>query len=293
MNHRMRRIVETLACERRYGIADAKGAEYSGKGSTYKETGADTLANFKNVAERIGGTPEQVLMTYLLKHIDSINTAVREAGTLKPPFIDKGPCVIYAAGEGIVSRLDDARNYLDLLECLLIDNGHIEEQTDEQGELYKQIGVGAAESAVRIDDGGLKPHQHDRGPKIGYGENIPIDSSDANLDPAGISLNEYNERAMRGDFDCEGKGIVPAPWPALEPVTVAEMNEARSMAAPWAELTLEEKVREHETGQIKGHDGVWRPRAAPEGTKIVPPLCWGGSDQENPDVKYGETGELT
>lgn len=162
MNHRMRRIVETLACERRYGIADAKGAEYSGKGSTYKETGADTLANFKNVAERIGGTPEQVLMTYLLKHIDSINTAVREAAQHNPAYVvfNRDPKTVYAGGEGIVSRLDDARNYLDLLECLLIDNGHIEPQTDGQGELYKQIGVGAAKSAERLDAPGLKPGQY-------------------------------------------------------------------------------------------------------------------------------------
>lgn len=123
MNHKQRRIVETLACERRYKIADAKGAEYSGAGQTYKETGADTLANFKAVGERVGTTPEQALMVYLLKHIDSINTTVREAGD--PFYSSVGQELIYAKGEGIVSRLDDARNYLDLLECLLIDNGHI------------------------------------------------------------------------------------------------------------------------------------------------------------------------
>lgn len=141
MNHRMRRIVETLACERRYGIADAKGAEYSGAGKTYQETGADTLRNFKAVSERIGGTPEQVLLTYLLKHMDSITTTVREAAD--DFYSEVGQALIYAKGEGIVSRLDDARNYLDLLECLLIDNGHIEPAVDEQGELYTQIGVGA------------------------------------------------------------------------------------------------------------------------------------------------------
>lgn len=126
MNHKARRIIEQLACERRYGIADEKGAEYSGAGSTYKETGADTLHNFKSVAERTGVTPEQTLMTYLLKHMDSINTAVKEAAQYNQPYKDTfSPRHAYAKGEGIVSRLDDARNYLDLLECLLVDLSHI------------------------------------------------------------------------------------------------------------------------------------------------------------------------
>lgn len=136
MNHKQRRIVETLACERRYGIADAKGAEYSGAGQTYKETGADTLANFKAVGERVGTTPEQALMVYLLKHIDSINTTVREAGD--PFYSSVGQELIYAKGEGIISRLDDARNYLDLLECLLIDNGHIEH--DREAAWHQLVG---------------------------------------------------------------------------------------------------------------------------------------------------------
>lgn len=123
MNHRARRIVETAACERRYGLADEKGAEYSGKGATYKEDGADTLANFKAVGERLGVSPVSVLLTYWLKHVDSITTAVREA---EDGFCnDVGRSIRYAQGEGIVSRLDDARNYLDLLECLLIDTNAI------------------------------------------------------------------------------------------------------------------------------------------------------------------------
>lgn len=120
MQHSSRRVIEEAACVRRYALADAKGAEYSGAGASYRENGADVLANFKSVAERIGGTPEQVLMTYLLKHIDSINTTVREGAAPLPHTHN-----VYAAGEGIVSRMDDARNYLDLLECLLIDNYHI------------------------------------------------------------------------------------------------------------------------------------------------------------------------
>jgi hypothetical protein len=137
VNHKGRRIIERLACERRYGIADEKGAEYSGHGKTYIEDGADTLANFKKVAERIGGTPEQVLLTYMLKHMDSITTTVREAAECKKDpktgyyDEDHNPRHVYAASEGIVSRLDDLRNYADLLECLLVDLSVIAEPDTE------------------------------------------------------------------------------------------------------------------------------------------------------------------
>lgn len=209
MNHTARRIVETLACERRYGIADAKGAEYSGAGSTYKETGADTLHNFKSVAERTGCTPEQTLMTYLLKHIDSINTAVKEAAA-----VAKGPGAdlnryrreVYAKGEGIVSRLDDARNYLDLLECLLIDLSHIG--------------------------------------------------------------NPYHERPEELDeFDVD----LYEPILQHKPVEVTTAPNAVSRRLP----DTQPEGLEYLTEGIIGFDGVMRPRSAPEGTEIIPPLCWG------------------
>lgn len=137
MNHSDRRLVETNACTRRYGIADEKGAEYSGKGSTYKESGADTLANFKRVGERRGISAESALMVYLDKHMDSISTAVREASAYADIAgrVGRGPGAekVYAAGEGIRGRLDDARNYLDLLECLLVDRGLIEFDFQPEG----------------------------------------------------------------------------------------------------------------------------------------------------------------
>jgi hypothetical protein len=226
MNHKARRIIEQLACERRYGIADEKGAEYSGAGSTYKETGADTLHNFKSVAERTGCTPEQTLMTYLLKHIDSINTAVKEAAQCEAKRVtrtyqpdDPNPREVYAKGEGIVSRLDDARNYLDLLECLLVD--------------LSCIG-NPAEYAVQ-----------EPGPD----------------DLAKLSAEHF----FRGVEYTEPE----------DPAVHLEIHKA--LYGPDA---------------IQGFDGVSRPRSAPEGTPIIPPLCWGGSDQENP-CEWGETGELT
>lgn len=118
MNHKQRMTIEKEACRRRYGIADEKGAEYSQAGVDYRE-GADTLRNFKSVAERTGMSPVQCLMVYLCKHLDSIATTCREAEGMS----DDLRAVRYTTGEGIISRLDDARNYLDLLECLLVDTG--------------------------------------------------------------------------------------------------------------------------------------------------------------------------
>jgi len=46
-------------------VSDAKSIEYS-------ISSDDRLYNFKHVAERLGITPEQALMTYVLKHVDAI-----------------------------------------------------------------------------------------------------------------------------------------------------------------------------------------------------------------------------
>lgn len=167
MNHKQRRTVETAACERRYGIADEKGAEYSGQGSSYKESGADTLTNFKAVAERTGMTPVQCLLVYFLKHIDSITTTCREAEAVD--YRSTGIAVDfggedrhdrYAEGEGIVSRLDDARNYLDLLECLLMDTGGIDDGILHQ-EFYERVNTPLSEEDFIEFLGDLAPDQED------------------------------------------------------------------------------------------------------------------------------------
>ena len=46
-------------------VSDAKSIEYT-------ISSDDRLYNFKHVAERLGITPEQALMTYVLKHVDAI-----------------------------------------------------------------------------------------------------------------------------------------------------------------------------------------------------------------------------
>lgn len=296
MNHRMRRIVETLACERRYGIADAKGAEYSGKGSTYKDTGADTLANFKNVAERIGGTPEQVLMTYLLKHIDSINTAVREAGMYTgqdengyTAAARSQQARIYAAGEGIVSRLDDARNYLDLLECLLIDNDHIETVRDAEGEMYAQIGLGAVEMVFPARQPGQDDSLAFSGPRTGYGQNLPADLT-------------HEAGVLRAENELKAAKITnPARWVNPEPKAYPLKSPAEMDAAHYDAVDVVEREMLEAEGLVECLDGVWRPAASKDasvknpGEVQTPIYCKPAVFEPTMDSvrrDYEETGEL-
>ena len=66
----------------------------------------DVNANFKRVGELVGLSPKIILWVYLEKQLDAIRTY------LKTGRVESEP---------IISRLDDARNYLDILETLLQD----------------------------------------------------------------------------------------------------------------------------------------------------------------------------
>jgi hypothetical protein len=103
------------AHDRRNKISDQKGPEYAGSGSEYTADEADVLANFKKVGERLGLDPLTVAGVYMTKHYDSIATWIREAEgkTLEEKYAS------VESGEGVISRLDDLRNYADLLECLI------------------------------------------------------------------------------------------------------------------------------------------------------------------------------
>lgn len=120
MNNATRRGIFERANARRFGITEEKGPEYTGEGSDYQAEDADVLANFKNVAARIGSNPITVLGVYMLKHVDSITTFIQELE--KVENLEQALELIYA-GEGIISRLDDARNYLDIMEALLWEFG--------------------------------------------------------------------------------------------------------------------------------------------------------------------------
>ncbi len=110
MNYKQRKEIIEQANKRRQSLMLNKGKEYS-KGN------ADINYNFKEVADRLGtrlaGTPEYTCLVYLFKQILSIEKWARD-GKL-------------SSGETIFSRLDDARNYMDILESL------IREKSDVQG----------------------------------------------------------------------------------------------------------------------------------------------------------------
>jgi hypothetical protein len=78
-------------------LLEQKGAEYA--------SDTDALANFKKRAEDIGIGPKQILWIFLSKHLDSIKS-----------YIKKGNIV---SNEPIEGRVQDARNYLFLLLCLI------------------------------------------------------------------------------------------------------------------------------------------------------------------------------
>jgi hypothetical protein len=87
---------------RRTEIMRAKGAEYAGTDREW----ADCNQNFKHVGQMLGLDPKLVCGVYMLKHVDSLATYLRTG-------ID--------SVEGITGRLDDIRNYIDILESLIIE----------------------------------------------------------------------------------------------------------------------------------------------------------------------------
>tara|TARA_R100000656_G_C3880741_1_gene114356 strand:+ start:16 stop:435 length:420 start_codon:yes stop_codon:yes gene_type:complete len=89
-------------------VSDAKSIEYT-------ISSDDRLYNFKHVAERLGITPEQALMTYVLKHVDAI---CNDAKTGKQ-FSD----------ETLRSRVIDLINYSVLL--LALNDTHTNDNSTE------------------------------------------------------------------------------------------------------------------------------------------------------------------
>ena len=81
------------------------------KGKEYTVSDEDKFKNFKSIADRINISSEQVALTYLLKHMDSIRNYVL-TGT-------------ESSSEPIMGRIQDDRNYLLLL------GGIIEERMEK------------------------------------------------------------------------------------------------------------------------------------------------------------------
>lgn len=75
-------------------LTTTKGAEYANSD--------DQLANFKRLSQRLGLSPEAVIMVYLSKHLDAIDSYIRTNRVHSEP---------------IAGRIDDAILYLVLLKA--------------------------------------------------------------------------------------------------------------------------------------------------------------------------------
>jgi hypothetical protein len=91
----------------RMDLLEKKGKAYSGTG--------DVFDNFKRNAEAVGISKYQIWLVYFSKHIDAIRNAVKQ-NPEKP--VDKS--------EGLLGRIDDAINYLDLLVGMVIEDGVVD-----------------------------------------------------------------------------------------------------------------------------------------------------------------------
>lgn len=137
MNRATKLAIVERANERRAGLSDQKGAEYTQLGEDYQNDDVDCLANFKSVAERFGISPLMALGVYMGKHFDSIETFIAEIGKMESY---EQALLKTVEGEGIISRLDDARNYLDLMEALLAEYYlHPEMLEDQLAALSEQL----------------------------------------------------------------------------------------------------------------------------------------------------------
>ncbi|MCX5781775.1 MAG: hypothetical protein NT145_03590 [Elusimicrobia bacterium] len=91
--------------KQRFQLLFNKGKEYSGGNE-------DVNWNFKEVSKRLGtrlaGTPLFVCLVYLEKHIISLEKWARDG--------------VLSSGEDVHSRLADTKNYLDILESLIIED---------------------------------------------------------------------------------------------------------------------------------------------------------------------------
>lgn len=97
-------IASTKASQkRREAILQSKGHAYSGDDDAFK--------NFKRNAEATGLTKYQIWLVYFQKHMDAVTQAIKD--NPKNP-VDKS--------EGLEGRIDDAINYLELAQGMLMED---------------------------------------------------------------------------------------------------------------------------------------------------------------------------
>ena len=86
-----------------------KRHEYIGDGD------GDVISNFKQIADFEGRQPEEVCLTLILKHLQSVQRAVA-SGIYSANWYDENRHI-----EGLWQRISDLRNYLLLLSALIMD----------------------------------------------------------------------------------------------------------------------------------------------------------------------------
>ncbi|TCX53805.1 hypothetical protein [Dehalobacter sp. 14DCB1] len=107
-----------MKTEKRFGelLIEKENALLVSKGNQYSsDVQNNRWQNFYEVAAFEGRTPEEVAISYLLKHIQSINVAIRKG--------EFDWCWVNSKGEeGLMQRFADARNYLWLLGNMIDDH---------------------------------------------------------------------------------------------------------------------------------------------------------------------------
>lgn len=100
-------------------LSSTKGEEYAGT--------EDRLSNFKRLADELEMIPEQVLMVYLTKHLDSIRTYIKDKASDRKRELS----------EPIAGRIDDAVLYLILLKGLVYEREEKERGVSVRSSLEK------------------------------------------------------------------------------------------------------------------------------------------------------------
>lgn len=90
-------------------LLNIKRGEYTQDGD------ADSLQNFRQVAAFEGRRPEEVCLTYIIKHMQSIQRAVSTGEYINAWWSEE------QGVEGIKQRIADIRNYMLLLAAILDD----------------------------------------------------------------------------------------------------------------------------------------------------------------------------
>ena len=94
----MEKVMEDMV-EREKALREAGHKEYA-------HDGDNSFANFERIAEQVGVTREQVLVVFLLKHIDGIMAHIKGHRSQR---------------EDITGRIGDARVYLALFQGMIED----------------------------------------------------------------------------------------------------------------------------------------------------------------------------